>query len=219
MLRLAIDTHLITSHHLLPLLIDKPGGLLVEVTDGTADYNASRYRISVFYDLAKVAVNRLAFSQGHELEPHGSHRRRHHAGLAALGDDARQLRRHRGELARRPRPDAPAAAHRATGLRPVRVASLRRTGRRRAGLRSGPGSVEPAVGQLRPARAGCTASPTSTAPGPTSGGSTRRLAEAEAPRTRTASADALLRRAPPQPAPGTPSPPPAGCGTPAGQGG
>ena len=57
-LRLAMDTHLITSHHLLPLLVDRPGGLLVEVTDGTADYNASRYRISVFYDLAKVAVNR-----------------------------------------------------------------------------------------------------------------------------------------------------------------
>src|SRR5262249_40008539 len=43
--------------------------LLVEVTDGTAEYNASRYRISVFYDLAKVAVNRLAFSLGHELSP------------------------------------------------------------------------------------------------------------------------------------------------------
>jgi NAD(P)-dependent dehydrogenase (short-subunit alcohol dehydrogenase family) len=71
-LRLAIDTHLITSHHLLPLLIDKPGGLLVEVTDGTADYNESRYRLNTFYDLAKVAVNRLAFSQGHELEPHGA---------------------------------------------------------------------------------------------------------------------------------------------------
>jgi NAD(P)-dependent dehydrogenase (short-subunit alcohol dehydrogenase family) len=71
-LRLAIDTHLITSHHLLPLLIDRPGGLLVEVTDGTADYNASRYRLSVFYDLAKVAVNRLAFSQGHELQPYGA---------------------------------------------------------------------------------------------------------------------------------------------------
>jgi NAD(P)-dependent dehydrogenase (short-subunit alcohol dehydrogenase family) len=71
-LRLAIDTHLITSHHLLPLLIDEPGGLLVEVTDGTTDFNASRYRLSVFYDLAKVAVNRLAFSQGHELEPHGA---------------------------------------------------------------------------------------------------------------------------------------------------
>jgi NAD(P)-dependent dehydrogenase (short-subunit alcohol dehydrogenase family) len=69
-LRLAIDTHLITSYYLLPLLIDQPGGLLVEVTDGTSDYNASRYRLSVFYDLAKVAVNRLAFSQGHELAPH-----------------------------------------------------------------------------------------------------------------------------------------------------
>jgi NAD(P)-dependent dehydrogenase (short-subunit alcohol dehydrogenase family) len=71
-LRLAIDTHLITSHHLLPLLIDAPGGLLVEVTDGTTEYNASRYRISVFYDLAKVAVNRLAFSQGHELRTRGA---------------------------------------------------------------------------------------------------------------------------------------------------
>jgi NAD(P)-dependent dehydrogenase (short-subunit alcohol dehydrogenase family) len=40
--------------------------------DGTADYNASRYRISVCYDLAKVAVNRLAFSQGHELRAHGA---------------------------------------------------------------------------------------------------------------------------------------------------
>jgi NAD(P)-dependent dehydrogenase (short-subunit alcohol dehydrogenase family) len=69
-LRLAIDTHLITSHYLLPLLIDRPGGLLVEVTDGTTDYNATHYRISVFYDLAKVAVNRLAFSQGHELAPY-----------------------------------------------------------------------------------------------------------------------------------------------------
>src|SRR5262245_1632101 len=65
--RLGLDTHLITSHHLLPLMIDRPGGLLVEVTDGTAQYNASRYRISVFYDLVKSAVNRLAFAQGHEL--------------------------------------------------------------------------------------------------------------------------------------------------------
>jgi NAD(P)-dependent dehydrogenase (short-subunit alcohol dehydrogenase family) len=72
MLRLAIDTHLITSHHLLPLLIDRPGGLLVEVTDGTAGYNASHYRISTFYDLAKIAVTRLAFSQGHELRSHGA---------------------------------------------------------------------------------------------------------------------------------------------------
>jgi NAD(P)-dependent dehydrogenase (short-subunit alcohol dehydrogenase family) len=71
-LRLGVETHLVTSHHLLPLLIKRPGGLLVEVTDGTTEYNASHYRISVFYDLAKVAVNRLAFSQGHELAPHGA---------------------------------------------------------------------------------------------------------------------------------------------------
>lgn len=71
-LRLAIDTHIITSKFLLPLLISEPGGLLVEVTDGTMKYNASHYRISVYYDLAKVAVNRLAFSQGHELAPYGA---------------------------------------------------------------------------------------------------------------------------------------------------
>jgi NAD(P)-dependent dehydrogenase (short-subunit alcohol dehydrogenase family) len=45
---------------------------LVEVTDGTTAYNASTYRISVYYDLAKVSVNRLAFSQGHELAPYGA---------------------------------------------------------------------------------------------------------------------------------------------------
>ena len=70
-LRLGIDAHIITSHYLLPLFIAGRGGLLVEVTDGTADYNASHYRISVFYDLAKTAANRLAFSQGHELAPLG----------------------------------------------------------------------------------------------------------------------------------------------------
>ncbi len=71
-LRLAVDTHLVTSHHLLPLLIDRPGGLVVEVTDGTTEYNATHYRISVYYDLAKVAVSRLAYSQGHELAPLGA---------------------------------------------------------------------------------------------------------------------------------------------------
>jgi NAD(P)-dependent dehydrogenase (short-subunit alcohol dehydrogenase family) len=70
-LRLAIDTHLITSHLALPLLIRRPGGLVVEMTDGTREYNAEHYRVSTFYDLAKTAVIRLAFAQGHELAPHG----------------------------------------------------------------------------------------------------------------------------------------------------
>jgi len=71
MLRLAIDTHLITSHFALALLIRRPGGLVVEMTDGTQEYNAVNYRLSTFYDLAKTTVLRLAFSQGKELEPHG----------------------------------------------------------------------------------------------------------------------------------------------------
>ncbi len=71
-LRLGIDTHLITSHCLLPLLVGKPGGLLVEVTDGTKSFNDDNYRLSVFYDLAKTAVNRLAYSHGHELQGFGA---------------------------------------------------------------------------------------------------------------------------------------------------
>jgi NAD(P)-dependent dehydrogenase (short-subunit alcohol dehydrogenase family) len=71
LLRLAIDTHLITSHAALPLLIRRPGGLVVEVTDGTLEYNAVNYRLSAFYDLAKWSVLRLGWSQGHELAPHG----------------------------------------------------------------------------------------------------------------------------------------------------
>jgi NAD(P)-dependent dehydrogenase (short-subunit alcohol dehydrogenase family) len=71
MLRLAIDTHVITSHFALPLLIRRPRGLVVEMTDGTREYNTEHYRLSMFYDLAKSAVLRLAFAQGQELAPHG----------------------------------------------------------------------------------------------------------------------------------------------------
>ena len=71
-LRLGVDTHAITSHFALPLLIRTPGGLVVEVTDGTDDYNATNYRVSFFYDLAKAAVGRMAFALAHELAPHGA---------------------------------------------------------------------------------------------------------------------------------------------------
>src|SRR5919199_3492466 len=72
MLRLAIDTHLITAHHALALLIERPGGLLVEVTDGTAEYNADHYRLSPFYDLAKVAVTRMAWAHARDLASYGA---------------------------------------------------------------------------------------------------------------------------------------------------
>jgi NAD(P)-dependent dehydrogenase (short-subunit alcohol dehydrogenase family) len=71
LLRLGIDTHLITAHHALPLMIERPGGVLVEVTDGTADYNAYHYRLSPFYDLAKVAANRMAWAHAKDVARHG----------------------------------------------------------------------------------------------------------------------------------------------------
>ncbi len=70
-LRSAVDTHAITSHFALPLMIKEPGSLVVEVTDGTDEYNATSYRVSFFYDLAKASVSRMAFALAHELEPHG----------------------------------------------------------------------------------------------------------------------------------------------------
>jgi NAD(P)-dependent dehydrogenase (short-subunit alcohol dehydrogenase family) len=72
LLRLAVDTHLITAHHALPLMIAQPGGLLVEVTDGTAEYNADHYRLSVFYDLAKTAAIRMAWAHAKDLARHGA---------------------------------------------------------------------------------------------------------------------------------------------------
>ncbi len=71
-LRLAVDTHVITSHFALPLLIKTQGGLVVEVNDGTDEYNATNYRVSFFYDIAKATVNRMAFALGHELQPYGA---------------------------------------------------------------------------------------------------------------------------------------------------
>ncbi len=71
LLRLAIDTHIITSHLALPLLIRKPGGLLIEITDGTAEYNSTHYRLCLYYDLAKTSITRMAWGLAHELELYG----------------------------------------------------------------------------------------------------------------------------------------------------
>jgi NAD(P)-dependent dehydrogenase (short-subunit alcohol dehydrogenase family) len=66
LLRNAVETHIVTSHALIPKLIANGKGLVVEVTDG----NTARYRGSFFYDLAKHSVIRLAQAQAHELRPH-----------------------------------------------------------------------------------------------------------------------------------------------------
>jgi NAD(P)-dependent dehydrogenase (short-subunit alcohol dehydrogenase family) len=67
-----VDTHVITSHFAIPLLIRKPGGLVVEVNDGTSEYNAVNYRDNFFLDIAKSTVNRMAFALAHELLPHAA---------------------------------------------------------------------------------------------------------------------------------------------------
>ena len=65
--RNAVETHLITSHRLVPLLVANGSGLVIEVTDGDSE----RYRGSLFYDLAKASAIRLALAQSSELAPHG----------------------------------------------------------------------------------------------------------------------------------------------------
>ncbi|GHG74015.1 short-chain dehydrogenase [Streptomyces griseocarneus] len=70
MLRLSIDTHAITSHFALPLLVRRPGGLVVEITDGTEEFNRT-YRDNLFYDLAKIAPTRMAFGLAKELQEYG----------------------------------------------------------------------------------------------------------------------------------------------------
>ncbi len=73
MLRMGIDTHLITAHEMLPLLIRNPGGLVVEMTDGTAEYNSTyRHDVGIYYDLVKAAVQRLTMAFDHELRQYGA---------------------------------------------------------------------------------------------------------------------------------------------------
>ncbi|MGW6570353.1 SDR family oxidoreductase [Streptomyces sp. NPDC054975] len=71
MLELGVKSHLITSAAAVPLLIRNPGGLLVEVTDGTAEYNTTRYRENIYYDLTKNAPIRMAFGLSHDMKDVG----------------------------------------------------------------------------------------------------------------------------------------------------
>ncbi|WP_055567437.1 SDR family oxidoreductase [Streptomyces atriruber] len=70
-LRLGMETHIVTSSHALPLLIRNPGGLVVEVTDGTEEYNRANYRKPFYYDLAKAAPLRMAHDLAEEIEEYG----------------------------------------------------------------------------------------------------------------------------------------------------
>jgi NAD(P)-dependent dehydrogenase (short-subunit alcohol dehydrogenase family) len=66
MFRRGVHSHLITSRHAAPLLIETGGGLIVEVGDG----DTLGYRGNLFYDLIKVTVARLAYAMAEELHKH-----------------------------------------------------------------------------------------------------------------------------------------------------
>ncbi|WP_437737876.1 SDR family oxidoreductase [Sorangium sp. So ce1335] len=72
LLERAVTSHIITSRHAVPLLLEQGRGLIVEVTDG----DSFGYRGNLFYDLAKMSVIRLAFAMAWEL--------RRHPGITAL---------------------------------------------------------------------------------------------------------------------------------------
>lgn len=63
MLERSVFSHIITSHHAAPLMIETGRGLIIEITDG--DFYG--YRGNIFYDLVKTSVIRLAFIMAREL--------------------------------------------------------------------------------------------------------------------------------------------------------
>jgi NAD(P)-dependent dehydrogenase (short-subunit alcohol dehydrogenase family) len=72
MLRIGIDGHVVTAHVAAPLLIREPGAFVVELTDGTREYNSAyRHAAGFFYDLTKAAADRVVLGLAHELAPHG----------------------------------------------------------------------------------------------------------------------------------------------------
>ena len=66
LLERAVHSHIITSRHGVPLMVERNAGLVVEVTDG----DTLGYRGNLFYDLAKNAVIRLAYAMAADLHAH-----------------------------------------------------------------------------------------------------------------------------------------------------
>jgi NAD(P)-dependent dehydrogenase (short-subunit alcohol dehydrogenase family) len=59
----AVFSHLITSRHLAPVMLEAKRGLIVEVTDGALN----GYRGQLLYDLVKASVIRLAYAMAWDL--------------------------------------------------------------------------------------------------------------------------------------------------------
>ena len=116
----------------------EPGGLLVEVTDGTTEYNASQ--------LPDLGVLRPRQGRGEPARVLAGPRAgavrsdcgRDHAGVPALGDDARSVRRVRGRTGATRSTAGRRDDRSRRRLRALRVAALRRPRRRRARVGSRP---------------------------------------------------------------------------------
>ncbi|MET9417995.1 SDR family oxidoreductase [Streptomyces klenkii] len=69
--QLGVETRCITSHYALPLMIRRPGGLVVEITDGTEEFNHENYRAPFYFDLAKYSLFRMVKGLSEELKEYG----------------------------------------------------------------------------------------------------------------------------------------------------
>lgn len=69
MWRNSVQAHLVALHRLVPLLIARPGGLLVEVTDGDDD---GYYSGMLAYDSVKAAIRRFGVVLAKDFAPHGT---------------------------------------------------------------------------------------------------------------------------------------------------
>ena len=67
LLQRALYGHLVNARLMVPLVLARGGGLVVEVTDGAGLH----YRYNLVYDLCKIGAIRLAFGMAEELRPHG----------------------------------------------------------------------------------------------------------------------------------------------------
>ncbi len=77
MLRMGVETHIITAALALPLMLDTEDGLIVEMTDGTSSANAGdRPGVGFYYDFVKAGVDRLVRNFARDL---------HDTAVAAVG--------------------------------------------------------------------------------------------------------------------------------------
>ena len=71
MLRMGVETHIVTSAIALPLMLETGPGLLVEMTDGTSAVNAHvRAGVGFYYDFVKASIDRLVENFAAELADH-----------------------------------------------------------------------------------------------------------------------------------------------------